>query len=189
MTLTDKQQRFIESYLVDPNGKKAAIAAGYSAATAEAAASRLLRHVGVAAELQRRRAILSARCAVTADMVLAELAKVGFSDIRQVMGWRAINRQLFNEKGEPVDVPELVLDIRDSGELTPEAAAAVSEISRTKDGAVKIKMHDKLGALVRIGQHLGMFKPLSAEEPGKKEQAQQHSKTAERGTSWDGLLQ
>lgn len=189
MSLTEKQTRFVEAYLIDPNGKKAAIAAGYSAATAEAAASRLLRHVGVAAELQRRRGALSVRAVVSAEMVVAELAKLGFSDIRQVMQWRAESRTLFDEKGEPVEVPELVLDIRDSEELTPEAAAAVAEVSRSKDGTVKIKMHDKLGALVRIGQHLGMFKPATPEEPGKKEQAAMNSKTAQQGTDWDGLLQ
>jgi phage terminase small subunit len=58
MPLTIKQGLFVEAYLADPNGKKAAISAGYSAATAEKAASRLLRHDRVAAELERRRKAL-----------------------------------------------------------------------------------------------------------------------------------
>ena len=43
MTLTAKQARFVEEYLVDLNGTQAAIRAGYSPKTAAATASRLLR--------------------------------------------------------------------------------------------------------------------------------------------------
>lgn len=49
--LTPKQQAFVTSYLVDKNGTKAAIKAGYSEATARQAASRLLTHPGVIAAL------------------------------------------------------------------------------------------------------------------------------------------
>jgi phage terminase small subunit len=190
MPLTDKQAKFVDAYLIEPNGKKAAIAAGYSAATAEAAASRLLRHVGVAAELDRRRKLLSVRAGVTPEMVVAELAKLGFADIRQVLGWRSVDRNLFTETGEPAEVEGVVVNIKDSADISPEAGAAIAEVSQTKDGTLKVKMHDKLGALVRIGQHLGMFRaPVSEEEPGKKEQVAAKSKSAERGTAWDGLLQ
>lgn len=189
MSLTKKQAAFVEAYLLEPNGKKAAIAAGYAHDSAEVTASKLIRHPKVAEELDRKRTILSARAGITPEMVLAELAKVGFSDIRQVLEWRSIERRLFDEHGEPADVPALVLEIRDSADLTAEGAASISEISQGKDGTVKVKMHDKLGALVRIGQHFGMFKPVSAEEPGKKEQAEDLSRRAHQGTGWDGLLQ
>jgi phage terminase small subunit len=43
--LTPKQQRFVAEYLVDLNGKQAAIRTGYSAKTAEQQASRLLSNV------------------------------------------------------------------------------------------------------------------------------------------------
>lgn len=51
MSLTPKQAAFVAAYLVDSNGKKAAIKAGYSKAGAEVAASRLLRHPKVAEAL------------------------------------------------------------------------------------------------------------------------------------------
>ena len=47
MTLTPKQARFVEEYLIDLNGKQAAIRAGYSPGTAEVQASRLLRNAKV----------------------------------------------------------------------------------------------------------------------------------------------
>lgn len=190
MSLTDKQAAFVEAYLLDPNGKKAAIAAGYAAGSAEVTAAKLLRVPKVAAELERRRKALSVKAGITPEMVLIELAKVGFGDIRQVIEWRSIERALFTETGEPADVAGVVVEIKDSADITAEAAATISEISQAKDGTIKVKMHDKLGALVRIGQHLGMFRaPATGEEPGKKEQAEGVSKTAHKGTSWDGLLQ
>jgi phage terminase small subunit len=56
MSLTSKQAAFVAAYLVDSNGKKAAIKAGYSASGAEVAASRLLRHPKVAAALKKAKA-------------------------------------------------------------------------------------------------------------------------------------
>lgn len=56
MSLTAKQTAFVAAYLIDSNGKKAAIKAGYSSAGAEVAASRLLRHPKVAAALKKAKA-------------------------------------------------------------------------------------------------------------------------------------
>lgn len=53
--LTPKQAAFVKAYSENPVGSHAAIAAGYSPATAATAASRLLKHPSVAAELMRRR--------------------------------------------------------------------------------------------------------------------------------------
>lgn len=47
-----RYRAFIREYLTDPNGKQAAIAAGYSKKTAESQASRLLRNVKVAAAIE-----------------------------------------------------------------------------------------------------------------------------------------
>lgn len=56
MDATAKRKAFAASYVVDSNGKKAAIAAGFSKATAAQAASRLLKHPEVVAELKRLKA-------------------------------------------------------------------------------------------------------------------------------------
>lgn len=190
MPLTDKQIRFVEAYVLDPNAKKAAIAAGYSSATAESAGPRLLGHVEVSAEIEKRRKLLQLRSGVTPEMVVSELAKLGFSDIRQVVEWRNVTIDAFNADGEPIEVPEVGVTIRNSDELDDKVSPAIAEVSRSKDGTVKVKMHDKLGALVKIGQHLGMFRPVAApDEPGKKEQAADAAKSSHKGTTWDGLLQ
>lgn len=58
--LTPRIARFVEEYLVDPNGTKAAIRAGYSAKTAAQQASRLLRNVKVQQAIATSRKQLAA---------------------------------------------------------------------------------------------------------------------------------
>ncbi len=186
MSLSPQQVAFVEAYLIDPNGEKAAIAAGYSPKTAASQASRLLRHVKVVAALEQRRTMLQVRTGITPEMVLGELAKLGFSDIRQVVQWRSnVTGMSEDEDGDPVIRTSNEVTVTNSDQLTPEAAAAVLEVSQSKDGALKVKMHDKLGALVKIGQHLGMFRPVGTlADPGKKEAAANAAHTAGDGTEW-----
>ena len=70
--MTEKQRRFVEEYAVDGNGKQAAIRAGYSPATAEVQASRLLRDAKVAAAVAEARKARSERTQITADWVLEQ---------------------------------------------------------------------------------------------------------------------
>jgi phage terminase small subunit len=67
--LTAKQARFVEEYLVDLNGKQAAIRAGYTSKTAEVQASRLLRHATVQAALKAAMQARSKRTTVAANRV------------------------------------------------------------------------------------------------------------------------
>lgn len=53
--MTPRRVRFVEEYLARGNATQAAVAAGYSAATANREGYRLLRHPEVAAELEARR--------------------------------------------------------------------------------------------------------------------------------------
>ena len=74
--LTARQRTFVVEYLRDPNGKKAAVAAGYSPAGAEVAASRLLRHPKVAQFLREQMQKVEATALVDATWVLRKLRKV-----------------------------------------------------------------------------------------------------------------
>ncbi|QIJ73234.1 hypothetical protein GU700_00565 [Methylobacterium sp. NI91] len=52
--------------------------------------------------------------------------------------------------------------LRNSADIDDATAAAITEISQTKGGALKAKLADKRTALVDIGRHLGMFRTGSA---------------------------
>lgn len=74
--LTQKQQRFVDEYLIDLNGKQAAIRAGYSEKTAEVQASRLLSNVKVAAAVAKAKEKVAERLEISQDWVLTNLKTV-----------------------------------------------------------------------------------------------------------------
>jgi phage terminase small subunit len=145
--LTPKQDRFVQEYLADPNGAAAyrrAYPSCKSDRAAEAAASRLLRNVKVAAAIAAGQAARAERTQVTADRVVQELARVAFADARRLMTWGPDGVRL-----------------RPSGELTEAEAAAVESVAETTTnagGSVKLKTHSKVAALKLLGEHLGVFK-------------------------------
>ena len=155
--MTPKQKRFVEEYLVDLNATQAAIRAGYSEKTAGRIGSQLLVKTCIANSITKAQSKRSVRTEITQDMVLRELAKIGFSDIRNVIRWgNTTIRKTVNAEGEEVEEPYHGIAVVDSSEISDDAAAAISEISETKEG-LKVKLHDKKGALVEIAKHLGMF--------------------------------
>lgn len=158
MALTAKQQRFVDEYLIDLNATQAAIRAGYSPKTADQQASRLLTNVKVRAYLAERQGDRGRRLEISQDMVLRELAKIGFSDIRKVVRWGETMVRMADADDEGAEdmVPYHGLALIDSTEIDDDTAAAIAEVSQGRDG-LKVKLHDKKGALVDIGRHLGMF--------------------------------
>ncbi|PIK75273.1 terminase small subunit [Pseudomonas sp. 382] len=159
MALTPKQQRFVDEYLIDLNGTQAAIRAGYSERTARQIADQNMSKLVIKTEIQKRMKSRSERTEITQDMVLRELAKIGFSDIRKVVRWGETMVRMVDSDDDGADdmVPYHGLALIDSTEVDDDTAAAIAEVSQGRDG-LKVKLHDKKGALVDIGRHLGMFK-------------------------------
>jgi phage terminase small subunit len=142
--LTPKQTRFVEEYLIDLNAAAAAVRAGYSAKTAKEIGCENLTKPNVAAAVQKALAARSKQTEITAEMVLTELARIGFSNMAHYAKWNPDGAVLF-----------------ESDNLTDDAARCVAEVSQTvtaEGGTVKFKLHDKVAALEKIGRHLGMFK-------------------------------
>ena len=149
--LTDKQARFVEEYLVDLNATQAAIRSGYSKNASSEIGYENLRKPQIAdaiAEAQKER---SERTEITADKVLTELALLAFANMEDYIR--------IGTNGDPYI---------DLSELTREQAAAISEVAvddyvegrgeaAREVKKVRLKFHDKKGALVDIGKHLGMF--------------------------------
>jgi len=144
--LTAKQMAFCREFILDCNGTQAAIRAGYSPKTANEQAARLLANVSVAAEVERLMKERSARTKIDADRVIQELARIGLVDVRK----------LFNLDGTLMRLDKLDDDTA--------AAIAGIEVNELRDAegfvlghAKKIKLVDKLGALTKLAQHLGLL--------------------------------
>lgn len=148
--LTLKQQRFVAEYLKDLNGKQAAIRSGYSQKTAESQASRLLSNANVAAAVAAGQAKTAEKLEVTKEMIVDELRKIAFADLRKAVAWGP--RQHKELDGTVSNGVTLI----DSDELDDDTAAAVAEVGNTREG-VKIKLHDKKGALVDLAKMLGFM--------------------------------
>lgn len=156
MSLTAKQARFVDEYMVDLNATQAAIRAGYSAKTAGDIGRQLLRKTPVAVAIAERQRAISERTGVTAERVIEELAKIGFSDIRKVVTWGDAVAITDPDTGDVTIANGVALVAAD--DLDDGAAACIAEVSQAKDGALKVKLHDKRAALVDLGKHLGLFK-------------------------------
>ena len=72
---------FVHEYVIDRDGKRAAIAAGFSPKTAESQASRLLRNVKVRAAIDAALLKLGKKCEVTAERVIREIARIAFQKL------------------------------------------------------------------------------------------------------------
>ena len=152
MKLTPKQMRFVDEWLIDFNGKQAAIRAGYSAKTAEATAARLLRNVKVQAEISRRHKDLQRRTEVTQERVVTELARVAFADATD---YAQVETRMI-EKDDGTEVSYQTVTLKNTAELSPEQRAAISGIKQGANG-IEVKLCDKIKALELLGRHIGMF--------------------------------
>lgn len=78
--LNDRQERFVDEYLVDLNATAAAKRAGYSEKTARSQGQRLLTNVDIQAAIQKRQARLRGKLEITQERVLEELAAIAFAN-------------------------------------------------------------------------------------------------------------
>jgi len=77
--LTAKQSAFVKEYLIDLNGAKAAIRAGYSKNSAKEISSENLTKPNILQAIEKAMKKRSDRVEITADMVLKELGSIAFS--------------------------------------------------------------------------------------------------------------
>jgi len=150
--LTPKQMRFVDEWLIDFNGKQAAIRAGYSAKTAEATAARLLRNVKVQAEISRRQKDLQRRTEISQDRVVKELARIAFADATDY----ACVETLTYENEDGTVSPVQIVSPKDTDTLSDDQRAAIAGIKHGANG-IEVKLHDKIKALELLGRHIGMF--------------------------------
>lgn len=153
MAINEKQKRFVDEYLIDLNATQAAIRAGYSAKTAEQIGHQLLKKTSVREHLSTRQNEIAESTEITPEMVVKELAKIGFANIRKAVKWSPVLGMVEHDGNV---ILTNGVQLVDSDELDDDTAAAVAEVSQTAQG-IKIKFHDKRAALVDIGRHLGMF--------------------------------
>lgn len=147
--LTEKEALFVLEYLKDFNGRRAAIAAGYSANSATEIASENLRKPHIEFHLQKAINDRRKRVENEADEVLRLLFEVARTNIKRI-------------------VPEAgkTLSWDDIRKLPDDVTRCISELSIDKSGALRVKFWNKMDALDKLMRHLGMYEAtLALPEP------------------------
>lgn len=156
-TLTLKCAKFVTEYLTDFNGRQAAIRAGYSAKTADQAASRMLRMPAVKAALNKgkvqekvlARADAINRMELTVERTKLEIARLAYFDPRKA----------WDENGDPIPLHKLDDDTAAAiaGFEVLEQFEGSGEDRRLVGHLKKYKVSDKNAALEKASKILGLY--------------------------------
>lgn len=143
----ERRSLFVREYLVDRNGTRAAIAAGYAQRSASVTSCRLLRNAKVRAEVSRATEERLERLEVTADTVLRELAKIAFTNMKDYLSAR--------------DDGSVYVDL---SRITPVQAAGLADLRideyTSEKGCIRrtrLKLGAKTRALELLGKHLKLW--------------------------------
>lgn len=140
--LTDKQQRFVDEYLIDLNATQAAIRAGYSVRTANEQGAQNLAKLSVQDAISKKMAARSRRTGVNAERVVLELAKVAFAKMTDIVD----SNGKIKEDASPDDLACI-------------ESIKYKESDNEYGGSVEreVKIASKLKALELLGKHLGIW--------------------------------
>lgn len=149
MAFTPKQERFIVEYVANANATQAALKAGYSEKSAHDTGHELLKNPGIAAEIERKRGAIEKKVLgkyeVTRERIVAELAKLGFSNMADYTA---------------IDGADVVLDMsevdRDQMSAIKEITSEVYTEGRGENAQqvkrTKFSLYDKRAALMDLAK-------------------------------------
>jgi phage terminase small subunit len=146
----NREEIFAREYVIDLNGKRAVIAAGYSESGAEVQASRMLRKPKVKALIAKLTEKKLEKLNVSAERILQELARIAFLD----------PANLFDEAGQLKPIGEVDEDTRraiaglDHQQLFEHFAKGQAKHVGTTH---KVKLADKTRALELLGKYQKLF--------------------------------
>lgn len=134
MSLNERQQRFVEEYLIDLNATAAAQRAGYSAKTAYSIGGRLLNHVEIQEALQVGKAKRAARTSITKEYLVTKIADV-FDHAVKIQSLQGVGRlgELLARLHGYIVENKNVRFIRSVTDLTDEELAAIAAGERNTE--------------------------------------------------------
>lgn len=143
----------MKQYLIDLNATQAAIRAGYSSKTAEWIGPELLKKTHVAEAIQKQISERSERTEITQDMVVKELARIGFADMSDFVtiddgGMIQANPLDTLEEGKS----RIIRKVKEKRVIK-----STAEGDHVLDATYEFELCDKVKSLELLGKHLGMF--------------------------------
>lgn len=157
--LTDKQERFVDEYLLDLNATQAAIRAGYKKRSAGAQGCALLKNPNVSAEIEKRLAEAKSKKIADANEVLEYLTRVMRREEKEKVvvtlkeetsNWELGEDGKYRKntvKGERVEVVEIDARLSDSNTAAIQLAKRYGLINGDLDKANEGSLRDILAAV------------------------------------------
>lgn len=159
--LNPKQLAFCRNYIAQSftNASKAAVDAGYSPTSAAQISSRILSEEKVVRYINAEKERIAKKYEVTAEHVVAEMARLGFSNMQDYM-------RVTSDGSAVVDLSNLT---KDQAAAIQELTSEVYTEGRGEDAEqvkrTKIKLADKKSPLELLGRYVGVFKESNATPP------------------------
>lgn len=144
--LTEKQKRFADEYLIDLNATRAykeAYTSCKKEETARVNGSKLLTNTNVKAYIDDKIKNRSERTEITQDMVVKELAKIAFANIKDFVAVEVVEN-------------DRIVKVKPTSQISADKVGAIAGIKQGTNG-IEVKLNDKMKALELLGRHLGMF--------------------------------
>jgi phage terminase small subunit len=127
--MTPKEITFANHYLATFNATEAAKLAGYSERTARQQGYENLTKPYIKKYIQERSESILEKLGATQERILAEIVAIAFSNV--------------------TDLFEGDWQLKKQSDIPKASIAAVKNLTKTETG-VKVEMHDKLGALLKL---------------------------------------
>jgi phage terminase small subunit len=153
--LDPREARFVSIYCENPNATRAYVASGFTTNVKSAGVQghRLLKKPKIRAAIAQRQAQFLQRYEVTQERIIAEFARLAFSNI--------------------ADFTQLQLDgsLRvNFNTATRDQLAALASIDEVLDSegrrSNRFRVHDKRGALIELARLMALYPPLRTEIAG-----------------------
>lgn len=143
--LTPKQAIFANEYVLHSNATRAAIAAGFAAASAHVRGARLLKTPKIAAAIGEIKALADRKFEVTIERTIGTLAKVAYHDLGEAFDEDG-NLLPVHRMSEAIRVVIAGLDVE-----TTDGPGRVRTVTQ------KVKISDRIRALELLGKYQKLF--------------------------------
>ena len=166
--LTAKQNKFIAGVV---NGlsqseayRQAYNAKNMSAETIAVKASNLANQDNIRVIIDQRKKELADKAIWSREEALRELASIAKADIKDFLSFRTAKTVVkHDEDGEPIMDYAQIVDMMDSEDVD---GKLIQEISISRDGTLKFKLHDKARAIEMANKMCGYNEPDKMELTG-----------------------
>ena len=160
--LTPKQERYVQGLFAGKSQREAYVeaydTANMKSKTIDEKACLLAGQGKIKARLKELqdevKDAIKAKNIITVEEILTEYAKIAKADIKDFLNFGMKDVIIEGADGSRMKIPTQIIEVKDSDEVD---GTMISEVSISKDGTFKFKLHDKLKALEMAGKHQGMF--------------------------------